>query len=54
MNRASSSPPTLPGLAFWVMVFGVCGGLYQGSPLLLWCGLLVPPVLLVLWALRRV
>lgn len=36
------------------MVFGVCGGLYRGSPLLLAAGVVVPPLLLALWALRRV
>jgi hypothetical protein len=36
------------------MVFAVCGGLYLGRPLLLLSGVVVPPVLLVLWVLRRV
>lgn len=36
------------------MVFAVCGGLYWGSPLLLLAGLAGAPLLLALWALRRV
>ena len=54
MRSPSSRPPSPIGLAFWWMVFAVCGGLAWGSPLLLISGLAVPPLLLALWVLRRV
>lgn len=53
-TRASSRPPSLTGFAFWWMVFAVCGGLYWGAPWLLIAGVALPPVLLLLWALRSV
>ena len=54
MKRASSRPPSLPVFVFWLMVFAVSAGLYKDLPLLLLAGLVAPPVLLLVWALRSV